>query len=91
MTNFSRSSKEFKVYNHKFGLCFGSPSHPLKGGGGTKSAPGYRELGNMAQTFFHLKVYIKSKLFTNANLSMSQKKFFTPIYCRLPWKPKLFF
>ena len=34
----------------------------------------------MAQTFFYLKVDIKSKLFTDANLSMTQKKNFTPIY-----------
>ena len=37
-------------------------------------------MGNMAQTFFYLKVDIKSKLFTDANLSMTKKKFFTPIY-----------
>ena len=47
--------------------------HPLKGGG-TESAPRYRELGNMAQTFFYLKIDIKSKLFTDANLSMTKKK-----------------
>ena len=35
-------------------------------------------MGNIAQTFFYLKVHIKSKLFTDANFSMTKKKKFSP-------------
>ena len=65
--------------NLKFCIVFGSALHPQKEGG-TKSAPRQREMGNMAQTFFYLKVDIKSKLFADANLSMTKKKIFTPIH-----------
>ena len=48
-------------------------------GGVTIWAPGCGDLGKRAQTFFYLKVYIKSKLFTDAIHSMSKKKFYCPI------------
>ena len=41
-------------------------------------APGKGDLGKRAQTFFYLKLDIKSKLFTDANLSMTKKKISPP-------------
>ena len=43
-------------------------------------APGKGDLGKRAQTFFYLQLDIKSKLFTDAILSRTKKKFYCPIY-----------
>ena len=72
-TNLLRKSKEYKANSHKFGLFSIVPHTPKSGV--SRIAPGDEDLGNKAQTFFYLKLDIKSKLFTNANLPRTKKQF----------------
>ena len=76
-TNLLRKSKEYKANGHKFGFLLKVSHIPKRGV--SRITPGYEDLGNKAKTFFYLKLDIKSKLFTNANLPRTKKKFDCPI------------
>ena len=75
-TNLLRKSKEYKANGHKFGFLLIVPHIPKRGV--SRITPAYEDLGNKAKTFFYLKLDIKSKLFTNANLPRTKKSLIVP-------------